>query len=90
MGLREVVIHHGRKLGEYNATFTAQLTVLGSLVAALLGVSDILPEGVVGPTLALATASATVSAWARFNQDRIDRAGDNLADLVEKYWGKRD
>ena len=90
MGLREAVIRHGRKLGEYNASFAGQVALLGTLVGALLGVSNVLPEQIAPYLLGVATASATVSAWARFNQDKIDRAGDTVADLVEKYWGRRD
>lgn len=86
MALREALIHHGRKLGEYNTGVVAQLGVLTALVSGLLGFGNILPEEVSVPLLSVATASVAASAWAKANQNRIDKAGDDLADLVEKYW----
>lgn len=86
MGFREQVIKHGRALGDYANGVVAQLGIVGALVGGILGLGGVLPDQVATVALSAATAVASVSAFVKLNQKKIDKAGDDLADAVEKYW----
>lgn len=78
------ISRHARNLGEYNKAIAAGLGSLCVVVTALLGFTAVLPEAVAG-TLATGLALATtVAVFMVKNQDRIDRAGDAVADLLDR------
>jgi hypothetical protein len=86
MSFRDQVIRHSRALGDYANGVVAQLGIVGALVGGILGLGGVLPEEVSTVALSAATAVATAGAFVKLNQRRIDRAGDDFADAVEKYW----
>lgn len=86
MGLREQVIKHGRAAGDYANGVVAQAAIVGALLGGILGLGGVLPEKVAVVVLSAATTVGTVGTLAKANQKRIDKAGDDLADAIEKYW----
>lgn len=80
----ESVKYHLHKLGEYNKTLVASVGGTLTVLSALLGLSGHLPEDVSAYLLSGSAALTAVSVWAVRNQDTIDKAGDDLADVLDK------
>jgi hypothetical protein len=75
---------HLRNLGAYNKAIAAGLGSAITVVLALLGFGSVIPENVAGWLVGAVAVATTVVTFLVKNQDGIDRAGDTLADLLDR------
>lgn len=80
----KTISNFAHNLGEYNKFVVAQLGAVGVLAGSLLGLNGILPAGIAATATAFAAEVAAVGVLLAANQDAIDKAGDELANFIDR------